>query len=389
MSDELFVSCNGERLTAVNLTVSNNGPWIADVDFEAEPSVSGRVKLVIGSLVAFGTVSSGTFGAQTKARIVGGAGGWGTTLGGKSYANDAGIKALTIAQDAARAAGETIGDFVPTSERVGRAFVRDAGPGSRALEVAAGGAAWWVDYAGVTNVGPRPAVPLDAGAYQVLAYDPRDQIVTLGMDDPAEIQIGSVLTERLDRPVTVRQLEIVVTAGELRVLAWCGGSETGYGQLAGLLKTIAQRSTDQRLFGAYRYRVVRMVADRVELQAVRRAAGLPDLLPVSVWPGIAGVHAVLTPGSECLVSFIEGDRTQPYLCAFAGHDGVGFVPVTLTLGGDTGPNAARNGDSVEVLLPPAVFSGSIGGSPATGVLTFTLNKAVGVITSGSAKVRVA
>jgi hypothetical protein len=80
---------------------------------------------------------------------------------------------------------------------------------------------------------------------------------------------------------------------------------------------------------------------------------------------------------------------------FAGKDAAGFVPTRLTLGGVDGANAARLGDAVEVLLPPAVISGTaiVAGSPTpspiTGVLTFTGSKALGVITAGSAKVRIA
>jgi hypothetical protein len=223
----------------------------------------------------------------------------------------------------------------------------------------------------------------------VLAYDPRDRIVTLGVDDPGAVGIGSVLSERLEAPVTVRSLELRVTAGELRVLAWCGASEAGYGQISGLLRSIAQRATDRQLHGLYRYRVTRMVGDRVELQAVKRIVGLPDLLPLSMWPGIAGAHAELAPSADVLVQFVEGDRAQPVVTHFAGKDGTGFVPTRLTLGGVDGANAARLGDAVEVLLPPAMFAGTVGGSPASGFLTFTTSKALGIITAGSAKVRIA
>jgi hypothetical protein len=117
--------------------------------------------------------------------------------------------------------------------------------------------------------------------------------------------------------------------------------------------------------------------------------GLPDLLPLSVWPGIAGAHAELAPGAEVLVGFIEGDRTQPVVLAFAGREGPGFVPVRLTLGGVNGAPVARQGDVVEVQLPPAQFTGTINGAPAAGAVVFAGVKALGLITSGSSKVRAA
>lgn len=389
---EVFAGVNGHGLVALRLVVGNIGPWVAECDFEGAPELTGAVTITVGQLELHGTVdaqASGVEAGQFRARIVAGGGGWSTELTAKHYHNDARVKAKLVAEDAAREVGERIGTFVPTAERVGADYVRSVGPASRALEDVLGGAPWWVDYEGATNVGPRPAVPVDASAYEVLAYDPRSRMVTLAVPDPRSVTIGSVLSQRLDAPQTVRELELTVQAGDLRIVAWCGGSESGAGLLPELLRSIVERASDGRLWGPWRYRVVSQAGDRLNLQAVRKAAGLPDVLPVSMWPGIAGAHSEPTPGSEVLVEFVEGDRTMPVVTHFVGKDGQGFQPVRLTIGGPSGTEAARMGDTVEVLLPPAVFSGTVGGSPATGVLTFTLNKTLGTITSGSSKVRIA
>jgi hypothetical protein len=391
---EAFASVNGQRLASVRVIVGNVGPWFADLELEQAPALEGKVTITLGTLQLVGTVvpqQAGTFALQRKCRVVGGGNGWGTMLGPKDYHNDAGIKAQLIAADAAREAGETLGTFVPAAERVGNDFVRRSALASSVLEEVIGdGVAWWVDYAGVTQAGPRPASAIPATTYEVLAHDPRSRLVTLAVDDPGAVRVGSILSERLDGPLAVRDLELHLDGGEFRVTAWCGGSGQEPGRLAGLLQGIARRSTDAPLLGKYRYRVVRMAVDgRVELQAVSKAAGLPDVTPISMRPGVAGAHAELTPGTEVLVEFVEGSRTMPIVTHFAGKDGAGFVPASLTLGGDVGPAAARQGDAVEVLLPPAVFSGTIGGSPASGVLTFPMNKTEGTITAGSGKVRVA
>lgn len=390
---EAFASVNGQRLSSLRVVAGNVGPWFADLEFEEAPDLAGKVTITVGALQLVGTVVpqfDGTFGQQRKCRVVAGANGWGTMLGPKAYHNDASIKAQLIAADAARECGETLGGFVPAADRVGNDFVRRAALASNVLEEVIGSVAWWVDYAGVTQVGPRPASAIDSSTYEVLAHDPRTRIVTLAVDDPGAVTVGSILSERLDAPQTVRDLELHLDGGALRITAWCGGSEREPGRLPGLFREIARRATDAELWGKYRYRVVRMAVDgRVELQAVSKASGLPDVAPISMWPGVPGTHAVLTPGAEVLVEFVEGDRTMPIVTHFAGKGGAGFVPVTLTLGGDTGVAAARQGDAVEVLLPPAVFSGTIGGSPASGVLTFPMNKTEGTITAGSGKVKVA
>jgi hypothetical protein len=94
--------------------------------------------------------------------------------------------------------------------------------------------------------------------------------------------------------------------------------------VAGLFPTIP-------FLGLYRYRVVSMAGDRVKLQAVRATAGLPDILPVSIHPGMAGLSAQLTKGSVVLVTFIEGDPSSPIVTHFAPKGDPGFLPVSAAL----------------------------------------------------------
>ena len=344
-----FATLAGKRLVSSRIVVGNIGPWFAECELEGDAEVSGQVTLQINGTSFTGTVddtNNGVFEGSRKLRIVAGGGGWSKTVDAKHYHNDARVKASTVADDAARTVGETIGGFVPTAERIGVDYVRQSGLASRVLEDVIGDMPWWVDCAGVTQVGMRSSSTAKADAYEVLAYDPADRRATLGVTDLLAVQIGTVISKSLDGPRTVRELEIVVDAGDIRITAWCGGSATGAGHLAGLMRSIVDRTTDAKLWGKYRYRVVRMNVDRAECQAVRKGAGLPDVLPVSMWPGVAGAHAELTPGAEVLIEFIEGDRTMPIITHFAGKDGAGHVPVSLVLCGST-QAAARQGDLVQ------------------------------------------
>ena len=82
-----------------------------------------------------------------------------------------------------------------------------------------------------------------------------------------------------------------------------------------------------------------------------------------MWPGIAGAHAELAPGTEVLVEFVEGSRTMPIVTHFAGRSGTGFVPVSIAFCNSV-QAAARQGDLVQsggvgtvvtlVPIPPAV-----------------------------------
>jgi len=367
--------------------------WFADLVLEGVPEVSGRVRIAIGDLELVGTVDdrrAGTFGAAARLRVVGGAGRWGALLAPKHYHNDAGVRARTLAEDAAREAGEELAQFEPESERIGVSYVRPAGLASRALEDAAGAASWWVAYDGRTHVGRRATSEARAGSYQLLSFAPDSRIAELALDDLREVGIGSTLTDGLDRPETVRELELEVSADAVRVRAWCGGEDGARGRLISALRSIARRSSDDRLVGLYRYRAVRMASERVELQAVRRRAGLPDVLPISMCPGVPGVHADLTPGAEVLVAFEEGLRAYPVIVSFVGKGGPGFVPSRLTLGASgSAPDAARKGDRVRVVIPASSFIVEVSGgsgAPAVGVLNPAEVEVEGEIVEGSSVV---
>lgn len=84
--------------------------------------------------------------------------------------------------------------------------------------------------------------------------------------------------------------------------------------------------------GTYRYRVVKANPgdSRWHLQVVVDR-GLPDMLPISIHPGMAGLDAQLTLGATVLVQFVEGRRDMPIITHFAPPDDAGWRPVTLTL----------------------------------------------------------
>lgn len=325
-----IASIGPDFCASVRLYIPQYGAWYADVVMLGEVSLSGSVTLAIGSLSCVGTVSEvGTRGEQTFARIVAGAGAWGTQLRAKAYHNDAGVKSKLIAEDAARECGETLETITDTS-RVGNYYVRRMGPASRALE-AAFGATWHVGIDGVTRIGERDEHTPADDAYTVVDVQPADRVVTLAMDDVASVRIGSVLSAGLDESLTIRELEIRVDAESAVVVAWCGGDASTTDRINAALRTLHQREAARTLWGLWRYRVSQMDGDRVKLQAISAAAGLPDVLPVDMYPGLAGAHAVMTPGANVLVQFVEGDPSMPVITQYVGKGGPGHEPSTLTL----------------------------------------------------------
>jgi hypothetical protein len=368
-----FATVNGQRVTGARVCVPNVGAWFADLDLEAKSALTGKVETKLGALSLIGLVAigySGSFGLGSKLRILGGAGAWAKSVPPKHYHNDAGVKASTVLADAARAAGETIN--IPTTlDRVGIDFVRRMGPASRVLEQVA--PSWWVDYAGVTQLGERAATEVQ-GQYEVLVFDQRSNVATIAADDLRVIQIGSVLRQRLDAPATVRELEIVMSGSEVRLYAWCGGEASAHSRIGRGLRAIARQTDVAKIFGSYRYRVVQMSSDpdRVELQAVRKAAGLPDVLPLSLFPGMAGLWAKLAPGAVVLVTFIEGDASAPIVTHFTPKGQPGFLPIELVLDASGSVKLGEHATSVAVaggVLAAARQTDPVQAGPFTGAIT--------------------
>lgn len=215
---ELF----GARALSARVHVPGNGIWVADVELDASAKIStdpyGAI-LRIGETLFVGTydpTSSGTFGFKRRAQIIGGANGWSNRIPAHHFHNDAGIKVSTIVRHAAAAVGERVEIDTVLDARMGHDYVRPPAPASVSLYSLS--LPWWVDYAGTTQV--RPRAMSEAKAYDLLDFSPAQRIAELGVFDPKTVQIGSVLTHRLDSPFTVRSLQISVDSDRARVYAW-------------------------------------------------------------------------------------------------------------------------------------------------------------------------
>ena len=381
---DFHVTAKGERVRTLKLTVPNQGAWLADIVFAEAPALASgeAVDLKIGAQTWRGVVSEGENGSFALARhcmLRGGAGAWSRTLPAKHYHNDAGVRASLVAEDLCRELGETLGAFVPAHDRLGVDYVRQAGrTAAGTLEDIAGGVPWYVAGDGTTNVGLRPASSVDASRFELLSFDPKLRVATIALAESelGPIGIGSILVDpRLDAAATIREYTLEVDDERLRLVAYCGGSDTTKGNLSALLTSIVQRIMDGKLLGKYRYRVVRMTPGndgRVDLQIVNQSSNLPDLRYISMWPGVAGVHAVLTPGVEVLVEFIEGDRAQPVLVGFAGVGKPGFVPAQIQFRGSTDV-AARVGDLISVAPQLGQTITLAGSGPGVGTYTFSFS----------------
>lgn len=394
----LFAHIGKANCTSVRLTWPNAGTWSARVVLDDDVEVSGQVTLSLGDLDLVAYVvpdHSGQAFLTCSLTLVGGYGGWSKVLPAKAYQSDWGVKAKLVAEDAARECGERLGDFLPSSVDIGAAYVRPEAAASETLTRAAGNnASWWVNPDGSTQVGIRKQQALDKRAYNVVAYDPVERTADLSVDE-VSVFPGHVITERLDVPLLVQEVAYQIDGEGLSCKVWgrapneASADQTG--SLADLLRAVVRANETPEYHGLYRYRVVKMNADRVNLQSASKLRGLPqDIHPVGMMPGLAGAVAQLTEGSQVLLAFIDGDLTQPMIVGFSGNGAD-----SIALCGSTLP-AARKTDPVEVTTP--MFARFVGNGPLSAGVTYPVSfssdaagtmpvtKLTGTITSGSEKV---
>jgi hypothetical protein len=319
---------NDLLVTSASVSIPAWGAWFAEVSVDGEKTLSGSVTLTIADLTLNGTVlSGGPAKGRSHFRIVGGAGGWGRTIPAKAYANDAQVKVSTVLGDAAAAVQETLGTV--SSDRVGPAFVRPSGPAGWVLEqVAPRG--WYVDEAGVTQIGARVAGKLPAG----VTHGPVDLArgsVTLASESISAILPGLVV----DGLTAVDVLHEISAEGGLRSTVY-GARSAGSSRIPDAIWAIVdQYDPDRRFRGVTEYRVVTVDGNRLNLQPVRVSTGMPDLRRVPIRPGVAGCDGTAALGSRVLVGFADSDPGRPFVAGFEDPDGDGFQPSALKLRGDT------------------------------------------------------
>jgi hypothetical protein len=161
-----------------------------------------------------------------------------------------------------------------------------------------------------------------------------------------------------------------------------------------LLQLVEDRLTRRMVFSSlhpYRVQSQNLATDRLNLQAVNEGAVLlPQLVEIPKAHGLQGARERCRPGSIVLVGFQGGSPGAPFVEAYLPATPLELeldAQTEIRLGENATAGAARVGDTVTVLLPPATFVGTIGGSPASGMVIWS-GQTTGTITTGSAKVKV-
>lgn len=325
----MTLDLSGRRVTTATLWTPWRGAWVADlaIDLDADqPEPAGAMAFTapVGRFAGYGIANgSGRVGTERSVRLVGGTrGGWSSLVPARHHHNDGGVRLSHVLSTLAAEVGERV--TVLTDEVLGVDYVRPAGLAGQALD----GRSWWVDAEGATQVGERPVSAAPAGI-EVLDFDPLGQVVRLEFDAILPAPGMRVTSSLLPSPVVLRDCTVTWTA-DGQTIASCTVQQVGKLDLRGSMQALVgdRRAPFSR---CYRYRVIGTTAKRHDLQAVRKAPGLPDVVSLSAWPGVPGVDAVPTPGSEVLVEFIDGDPAQPCIRAFEGPEGDSYAARSVAI----------------------------------------------------------
>lgn len=315
----------GATAPSVRVNVPAWGCWWAGVDLAEPETVSGAVSLVIaGQAMACAVVSGGVAHGRAAYRAVGGAGGWGKAVPAKPYADDSGVALSKVLSDVAREVGETIAD-VP-STRLGPHYARPACKAYEVLNLLAP-RNWYVDFAGVTHIGQRPATTYTGSA-------PRTRVAPgVGVIDLAvESLEGLVPGVSVDGSLPATDIEIDLSPSRLTARVYASALSSTTERLEAMAQVLAALDPHARFRGLFEYRVVLQTGDRFALQPVRVATGLPDLDNVPA-RGPAGIRATVLPGEQVLVAFIDADPSRPCVVAHDAWDSPGWMPLFVELGG--------------------------------------------------------
>lgn len=220
-----YVSFAGIPITTLSWAIPLVGLWTADIAFSLPVPAPPVGPLQLGNLAMQGAVyRQATFGGVTMARLVGGFGGWSRRVGPRAYSLPFGIPLATVLADVAIEVLEPP-PVVALPTIVGNYWARPAdssgtAPAGRVLRAAAG-PTWYVNPAGVVQVGPRLPAPI-VTPFQASHWDGASGTLTIATEDPASWTPGGVFAApQITSPQTVALVRHTVDTkgvGRMRVM---------------------------------------------------------------------------------------------------------------------------------------------------------------------------
>lgn len=356
--------CGGVIAIKGRIQIPSKGVWWCDLDLPEDEILSGEVAVEVLDATFHGTVIAGGVAmGKSSWRIAGGTGRWGEVISAKYYVNDAGVSRALVAKDAAQECGEKI-DVSGLDGVLGTSYVRPRGSASLVLDRVAPHA-WRVGFDGVTRA-QSPSPPAGLSVLELDAPRMREQpqygLIEISSDRIAHIQPGMVLDGRI---ITDIEHRIDAENGVRTVLYLADEPQSR--RVSAIEKAVRRMLPELRYSGIYEYRIVVQEGERLSLQPVRSAVGLPDIRRARVRMGSPGIRADHRLGSVVLLAFVNSDPSRPVVVGFDDPESPGFLPtkleidaqVEVSLGAGPRLGVARMTDTVQA----GPFAGSIlGGS---------------------------
>lgn len=218
----------GVRVTSGTVTIPYRGLWVGDVTLAKTGSVGPVATLTLGNLVMrCGVFRELDFAGSHTCRLVGGFGGWQTTIPAKAYSLQSGVPLSIVLREAAIEAGEVISSVALNSiagQNVGTFYVRELAPASRVLKQLAE-PLWWVDASGQIQLTDRSVLAFDGTAtatllgaitsqFQPIVNEPGAAHFTVAHESPADWMPGRIFSNALiPTPQTISMVTHCFTDG--------------------------------------------------------------------------------------------------------------------------------------------------------------------------------
>jgi len=211
---------NGQQLTSLRLTLPYSGRILAEAT-AGEPIalVAGLLTFLLGDLsVVTSPMRSGEFAGQWSAEAIGGRGGWGKVIPAKGYQSPIGVLNAQVFADAALTCGE-FPPVVQVPQFLPQFYERRRGPAARVFETLDGGQIWWIDGAGVAQVGFRPPTVVTA-PFDLIECDKSRGRLVIATDSPAAFAPGATFIDPMAGPFTINAVVWTSNAQSLRGEVW-------------------------------------------------------------------------------------------------------------------------------------------------------------------------
>jgi hypothetical protein len=350
------------------------GGWHTDVTLDSGALPKGDVTLTSGTLALYGRVRRSNYDSPDKPRaiIVGGLGWQGLVAKPISFQSEGGVRLSTVLSTLSKGSGQAIEQ--PRDTTIGAYFECVASrPGAPVrwadvlAELIREGYAppWRVDPDGVTRFGPRTAKEVSSRA-TVLSIDSSVGMTTYGIDDPAEFLPGNTIDG-----VPISRVIIRETSGKFEVDVYRKEPEATPAIREQIRRIVVECMAAQQIIRTYT--VASVDSDgRMDLVPPTDAPHLPEMKNVEPW-WLGGTKYEATAGDEVVVFMRDNKSTRPIILGVRLGDGP-FLGL------------ARLNDTVTVMLPPATFTGTIAGSPASGMVVWP-GQTLGNISVASAKTK--